>query len=250
MLHMCNPRMSNSVHSDMRGLILPRTVSVFAFLGAALLLTGTLIHPAHADPNIPSEAFTEYAADPSWVFGHLTQLAGALLLFIALFVFTQLFTSNWATLLGRIGAFLAIVSASVAATLQAVDGIALKPLALAWVNAAESQRASFFAATLAVRHIEIGLASIFAIVSGATILFVAGAVLADPKFRWWLGALGILGGLPTLLGGIVMAYTGFSETAMLINMPANLVLLAWACAIGLATMRSNAPIALVRDPEQ
>lgn len=221
--------------------LLPKAVSAAAFLGALLLLVGTLMHPAHADPNHPAQAFAEYAADPTWVLGHLIQLAGVLLLFSALFLFTQLLTGEGAVVWGRIGAFLAAISASVAAVLQAVDGIALKPLALAWVNAPASDQASLFAATLAVRQVEIGLASLFAISSGLTVLIFSAAMFADPKYRWWLGALGVLGGAPTLLGGIVMAYTGFSETAMLINMPANLALLAWACAIGLVTLIARPP---------
>ena len=43
----------------------------------------------------------------------------------------------------------------------------------------------------------------------------------------WRAALAILGGAPTMIAGVVMAYAGFSGAAMAINMPANLLLLLW-----------------------
>ena len=62
----------------------------------------------------------------------------------------------------------------------------------------------------------------------------------------WLGGLAVLGGLPTMIAGIGIAYTGFSEAAMSTNMPANSLLLVWMCILGgYLWGRGNA---LAKDP--
>jgi hypothetical protein len=41
-----------------------------------------------------------------------------------------------------------------------------------------------------------------------------------------------------VIASIVMAYTGFSEMAMLINMPSSLLLLAWMVLVGIYLWRN------------
>src|SRR3954465_4211652 len=55
-----------------------RFVAALALLGAALLTVGTVLHPAHADPDSPAAAFAEYAgvSRGMWVAAHLLQLGG------------------------------------------------------------------------------------------------------------------------------------------------------------------------------
>src|SRR3954465_4971703 len=55
-----------------------RFVAALALLGAALLIVGTVLHPAHADPGTPAAAFAEYAGvgRGPWVAAHLLQLGG------------------------------------------------------------------------------------------------------------------------------------------------------------------------------
>ena len=59
---------------------------------------------------------------------------------------------------------------------------------------------------------------------------------AYPK---WLAVLAIAGGLPTAVAGVVMAYTGFSDTEMTINMPANIILVVWLFALGVLMWRRS-----------
>ena len=44
--------------------------------------------------------------------------------------------------------------------------------------------------------------------------------------------LAISGGVPTMVAGVVIAYTGFSALDMAINMPANSLLLVWMVVLG------------------
>ena len=209
-----------------------RTGALCAIFGSVLLLVGTYLHPMGADPNQAVAAFTEYAADHLWVASHLTQLAGVASMAAALlFLAQQLATESgigWA----RITAGGAIVNLAVATVLQAVDGVALKRMVDVWAAAPDAQKEGIFHAAFAVRQIEIGLASMLSLSSGLTITLYGGLLLAGNLYPKWIGGLAILGGLPTMIAGIVIAYTGFSEAAMSINMPANSLLLVWMCILG------------------
>lgn len=58
------------------------------------------------------------------------------------------------------------------------------------------------------------------------------ALFREPRLPRWVGALGIIGGAVTAVAGIVMAYAGFSATAMMISMPSTSLLLVWMIALG------------------
>jgi hypothetical protein len=182
-----------------------------------------------ADPNVPSAAFSEYARSEYWVAIHLMQLLGVVLITASLVLLSRKMAdgpaAEWATL----GAAGAIASLSVASVLQAVDGVALKVMVDTW--AATPQPTSFSAA-FGVRQIEVGLASIGSLMFGLTAAIYGIAILIDGRFPKWLGAVAIIGGIPTAIAGVVIARTGFSSTAMVVNMPSNALLILWMIALG------------------
>jgi hypothetical protein len=63
------------------------------------------------------------------------------------------------------------------------------------------------------------------------------ALLGDNTYPKWLSGMAIVGGVPIMVSGIVMAYTGFSGLAMAINMPSSFLLLLWMLAAGVITWR-------------
>jgi len=210
-----------------------------AILGAVLLLLGTYLHPMSADPNVPVAAFTEYAADPHWVASHLMQLFGAALLIVALVLFSHRLEN------GPAAAWIPIVrtgagaSLAMAAALQAVDGVALKVMVNSWAAAMEPEKTSLFHAAFAVRQIEVGFASMSSVLFGLTVVTYGIALISDSRFRRWIGILAVASGVPTAIAGIVIAYTGFSDLAMTINMPASLLLVVWVVALGTTQPRSG-----------
>jgi hypothetical protein len=213
-----------------------RTAAACAVGGSALLFAGTLAHPMAAEPNDALAAFTEYAADHLWIASHLTQLAGVTLMVVALLFLArelELAGAAWA----RVAAAGAIVTLALAAVLQAVDGIALKRSVDAWAAAPASHKDAAFYAALAVRQVEIGLASLLCLSLGATAMLYAGVMLAHRTYPKWMAALAAAGGAATAAGGVVIAYAGFSSLAMTINMPANAVLLVWLLALGVSMWR-------------
>jgi hypothetical protein len=136
--------------------------------------------------------------------------------------------TGWA----RIAAGGAIASLAVATALQAVDGVALKAMVNAWAAAPAAQKDGVFLAAFAVRQVEIGLASLASLFMGLTVTVYGGVLLVDRTYPQWVGGLAIVGGIPVMVAGVVMAYTGFSELAMLINMPASSLLLVWMLILG------------------
>jgi hypothetical protein len=208
-----------------------------AVAGSALLFIGTYLHPMQADPNDPVAAFAEYAADRLWVASHLTQLAGVAVIVAALLLVARHLELRARTTSARLAAAGAVASLAQAAVLQAIDGIALKFMVDAWASAPPSQKETVFHAAFAIRQVEIGLASMLSLSLGLTAMVYGGALFVDGAYPKWVSALAVVGGVPTALSGIVMAYAGFSGLAMAISMPGSLVLLLWLLALGVCMWR-------------
>jgi len=197
-----------------------------------LLFIGSYLHPLGADPNDARAAFAEYAGDRLWVTSHLTQLAGVVLMVAAILLVTRWLEAAGANVWARLAAAAAVASLALAATLQAVDGVALKRMVDACAAAPASEKDTAFRAAFAVRQVEIGLAAMASLLLGATATLSGLALSAHRAFPRWLGTIAILGGIPTLVAGVVIAYTGFSAPEMWINMPANSLLLVWMLVLG------------------
>lgn len=208
-----------------------------AIAGSVLLFVGTYLHPLEADPNEAVAAFTEYAADQLWVASHLVQLAGVALVVAALLFLAQQLESVSGTGRSRIAAGGAIASLAVTTALQGVDGIALKVMVDAWAVAPAAQKEVAFHAAFAVRQVEIGLASMLSFLFGLTVTVYGVALLVDHTYPKWMGGLAIVGGVPTAVAGVAMAYTGFSGLAMAINTPASSILLVWMLTLGVFMWR-------------
>lgn len=216
------------------------TGAVCAIAGSLLLLLGTLLHPMDADPHDSLAAFSEYAAASGWVASHLLQLAGMALMVAALLMLAKQLTTGASGICARFGAASAIAGLALAAALQAVDGVALKIMVDSWAAAPAEQKDMLFQTTFAVRQVEIGFASILSLLMGVSVCLFGAALLASRRYPRWLGVLAVAGGLPTAASGIVMAYSGFSDLVMTINMPASTLLLIWMLALGLLLWRRRA----------
>jgi Domain of unknown function (DUF4386) len=84
------------------------------------------------------------------------------------------------------------------------------------------------------------LASIMSLLLGITVAIYGLALLIDRSFPKWLGYFAIVGGIPTAIAGLIIAYTGFSGLAMAINMPSSSLLLVWMIAMGVYVWRKPA----------
>jgi hypothetical protein len=211
------------------------------------LLVATLLHPLASDPNDPAAAFAEYAQDSFWVWSHLGQFLGVAVLGVAFVALAATLEPGLAAAWGRIGQVGAAVTVAAAAALQAVDGVALKVTVDRWAAASGTRRDLAFEAAFAVRQVEIGLASLFSLVSGLTVLVLGLALVWSIRYPVWLGALGILAGLGLLGAGSAQAQAGFSGTAMTLSMGASVVLLVWLLLAGVFMWRLSPQLA--SEPE-
>jgi hypothetical protein len=209
-------------------------VGAIADLGGVILLfLGTFFHPSSADPNDAIAAFTEYASDRLWVLSHLIQLFGCLSIALSLVLLSQKMADGAAAVWARLGMAGAIASMAMFSALQAVDGVALKVMVDRWTTAPEPEKAMVFQVAFGVRQIEIGLASISSLLFGLTMLIYGIAMLCDRQFPKWLGAIAILGSTLNIAGGLVYAYSGFSNLGMWLTMPGSLLFMVWLIALGI-----------------
>jgi hypothetical protein len=93
-----------------------------AIAGSFLLLIGTYLHPATADPNDVTQAFAAYAADKFWVASHLMQLLGVVLPLAALIILARHFETERTRVWLRLATAGTITSIALAAALRPVDG--------------------------------------------------------------------------------------------------------------------------------
>jgi hypothetical protein len=206
---------------------------LLAVLGAGFLIVGTMLHPMQADPSLAVAAFEEYAADQHWVTTHLMQLAGVGGMVGSLVLLARRLELGPAAPWTSLGRAMGVAGIAVTAALQAVDGIALKVMVDRWAAASEPEKAVLFAVSFGVRQIEIGLAGMSCLLLGLTAAMFGMALVIDGCLPKWTGFLGVVGGIATVASGVVICYTGFSDLAMAINMPAFTVLMAWMIALGI-----------------
>jgi hypothetical protein len=216
---------------------LARFGAVAFFVGAVLLIASTALHPLDSDPSDAPAAFAEYAADSVYVWSHLGQFAGFIGLGIGMVAFAATLEPGWAAAWGWIGAAGAVASIAMAAALQAVDGVALKATVDRWAAANGEVRLLAFEAALALRQVEIGLASFLSVLSGLTLVAFGFAVLQSARYPIWLGAIGLFDGLGMSAAGAAQASMGFSGLAMTLTMLSSSVFLVWAIFVGILMWR-------------
>lgn len=196
-----------------------RTGAALGVGGAALVVFGTVMHPAHADPAEAAVAFAEYAGTPraEWVAAHLLQLAGLAGVVLAVVLLAGAVAGSstaWTRLTRACGA----ASLATAAVLQAVDGVALKVAVDVWSAAPDADRPALFAAAQAVRGIEVGLDGVFALLLAATVVGLGAVHLTAPRGTRSLGVLACAGGGVGAVGGVLFCLQGFSPLAMNVSL--------------------------------
>jgi len=217
---------------------LSRLGGIAAILGVIVLVAATMFHPMNAHPSDAEAAFAEYALDRYWVATHLGQLVGAVLIAIGFVSLSWELRAGRAGVWGLIAGVMTVAGISLAATLQAVDGVALKFMVDRWSSAPPETRAAAFEAAFGVRQIEIGLASLMETFFGLTVILYGVAILISSIAPRWLGIFAVLGGAAMLISSVVQAHSGFTDIAMATTMPSTLLVLLWCICVGIFLLRS------------
>jgi hypothetical protein len=187
-------------------------------VGALLLIVGTVAHPMPHDANNAADAFAEYAAAgrPLWVLGHLAQLAGVNGMVLGMVLVAWAVAGTSATR-SRLITMSGAAAVAVTAALQAVDGIALKATVDLWSHAAPGDRSALFAASQAVRQVEIGLDAVFSLALAATTLLFGLVLINGSRSRRVLAALALVTAATAGVSGVLFGLQGFSPTAMTVG---------------------------------
>jgi len=215
----------------------PKAGGVAAIAGALVLSVGTYLHPLGADPNDAPAAFAEYAADPFWVWTHLTQFLGVALMLVGLVALRDAMEDENTAWVARLGLVFGIAALASAAALQAVDGVALKVMVDQWASVPPDQKQGAFVAAFAVRQIEIGLATFLSLLFGAAMVLYGAAMARTRGFPHWLGWLGAIGGLGMVASALLLARTGFSPVEMAVAMPSSVIAILWFILVGVVLWR-------------
>jgi hypothetical protein len=233
-----------------------RIGAILAFAGVVTYGVSWPIHPGVPDASDWARSAQAYAESDNWVTIHLAQLSGLLFLFLGLAILAEALRREYRGTIVEALAFLALVTtiltASVFATLQAVDGISLKAMVDRWANAPANEKAVAFRVSESVRYIEIGLNSPFRFLQAISAFLIGAAIALTfnkenpyPKARI-LGGVAIAIGIGMALRGYAISYTGFSEQNPLYSQTHLfiLILLLWMVAIGIAMWKRRSPALL------
>jgi|SRR5215207_2683053 len=188
-----------------------------AFLaGVVIVIVSTWFHPSREDPANHPLVFAEYANSNSWVAVHIGQFAGGIVVFVggfgALYLLLVRSESSTISALAWLGFAVAIMTASVIAILQAVDGIVLKMAVNSWAAAPAEEKAITFRVAEGVRWIEYGTNSIFRILQGTVVVIFGVAIVKSALLSRWIGGVGVIVGAVTIVAGLEVAYVGFAYT--------------------------------------
>jgi hypothetical protein len=131
------------------------------------------------------------------------------------------------------------VSAAAAGLVLAVDGVALKQTADAWVNAAPAQKAFAFHDAEVVRWLEWGANSFLATAEGLTYLLLGWAIVRSALVPKWIGWLTGLAGVGYVAVAFSVGYEGFTDTTSALGVTAGVLFVIASIAIAFTGWRAK-----------
>lgn len=188
--------------------------------GAGLAIAGILIvgvatsFHGGSDPSNLQVSLSEYAANPNWKAAHLGEFIGSLSMLGSLVVLLSYLRERFGSILALLGLVAATVAASTYAANHAVDGVAIRYVAEAWVNAPPEEKAAAFRLAETVRSIEQGLTSFVTLNLGVTLLLSGAAIVSSRVFPTWFGGAALLVGGGYLVSSLSFYYLGLSQHAL------------------------------------
>ena len=218
--------------------------SISFIAGAIIMILSTMIHPSGEDPFNHPLVLAEYAHSELWVGIHLGQFVGTMMVFIGGFVAIYRLLANSessiVSFLGLIGLALTIITASTFAILQAVDGVALKFAVDSWMasSGGEEEKETIFRVAEGIRWTEYGVNSVFRLLQGTVAIVFGLAIVKSIIVNRWIGIVGVVIGLITLVAGVEVSYSAFAypnfEGIRGISM---IIFLDWVVVLGSAMLK-------------
>jgi hypothetical protein len=218
-------------------------------LSVALLFIGGVVYEIvnqfhAAGANNHAAAFTAFAHSSIWTAVHLGQFlatalvtAGLLALFYGLNI-----TAGMPMLVNRLGAAALVASLALAGVVYAVDGVALKQAADAWLRAPAAEKAARFATAEGIRWLEWGVRSYNNFAFGLALVLFAAAIVWTARIPRPIGYLMGVNGLANFVLGWFTSTEGFSSTTGTVFNLAVLAQLAWMIWLLIVAWRMQASV--------
>jgi hypothetical protein len=189
-----------------------RLAATLVLIGGVLVtIVVVFLHPGGGATY--EEVLAGWAASGDWFAIHLAQFVGMAGILSGLVVLY--FALNLAEGVPHWAGFFAAISAGVGLALDgvtfAVDGVANKFAANAWVSAPASEKALRFASAQAVRWLEIGTSSYLDFTLGLALVLLAVVIVWTARVPKPIGYLLGVSGLAYFEQGWIIGTTGFSS---------------------------------------
>lgn len=212
---------------------------LFRFGGAAAILgalggaIANVLHPRVSDfgEGYPENILTEIAASGSWLTVHVVILFAVFLGTIGLIAVARSITG--ASGMERLAFAAAIGGGTIGSVSVAIDGYAVKSVADTWAAASSADQAAVFFTASAMS--DIGWANFMLIVMtlfGAIPAIFGWAILLGGGYPKWLGWVGVVIGLASIVLGVTGIFGGPSTSFFSVYLPLSLLFTLWALILG------------------
>lgn len=208
-----------------------------AVVGSLMGMVGNLIHPATpmGDPHGVAHAI---AASDAWLPIHLAIVVGIILMLGGLVALGSSVRGPLAHALARFAQAAAIAGVVVGVILVILDGVAARQLAIEWATATEETRPIALQAVITNETLNFALASLFNILFAGVAFTLYGLAVAAGGYPRWLGAIVVVGGLESVVAGLIQAAAGEPTTASrVLTIIGPTVITLWLAAMGLLMIR-------------
>lgn len=223
-----------------------RLTPLLLVLGAVIGLVGNALHPHVVSPS--TESKLRMIADSAiWVGIHGAIIVAVLLVIGGLIGFSAALADGPAGPLARLGAAATVLGGALVSVSSAIDGFALRPMALAWASAPAPEAADILRVARGVDQAGFGIWSLGMLVFfGAAFICLGLAANASGRFGamfgWAAVAGGVLSGAAALLQ---IASTGETAAAEMLFLVGSVLITLWSLVLGVVLWRRTSAAAAV-----
>lgn len=201
--------------------------------GAVIGLVGNALHPHTADPDAAATV-QAIAQNGAWVSIHLAIIVAILLIIGGLVGLAELLKGTAGGPLARLGLAAALLGGAVVTVSTAIDGFAMKALALSSTAAPAAEAATALRIAMTVKEVDFGIWSIGMLVFfGAAFACFGIAVSASWRFPGWFGWIAVVGAGGSAVAALLqIAASGEVQAAETIFLASSVLLTLWTFALG------------------
>lgn len=217
-----------------------RSAGALLMAGALLLLVGNAMHPTDPEPTAISRL--PLALDGLWLPIHLTLAAGFGMVLAGLLRFLRSFSSTGSSA-ARLGSLAALLGGTLLVVVfAALDGAAIRWLALSWQEAGAAEREVLHATAAALESVDTGFAALGTLLFlGLSLVGTGTAALRERRAAFWSGAAAVaIGAAGTATGLLLLVQGATPATINLLLRPVGLASTVFFAALGFTLWRGRA----------